>query len=218
MNSSAKLCTFICVLTQHLGSPINLMAADESTRTFTAQKCRFTLPGADWTWIDTPGPDLVFMARNTTGFVINLAAKSAPQPAQVDQQFVNGFEKKFYQTGGLKKRGGQFLTYRGLPTYQATGTVADGITSSTRVFFAHGLGYVLTVLGEKEPVEDDPIFEKLMEGFEFTAQPQPPAESDYGRALNVSEWMGRIAGACIVVAIPLLVFQWVSRRRKTGKP
>jgi hypothetical protein len=79
-----------------LGSSVKLMAAEESTRTFPAQKCRFTLPGPDWTWIDKQVPNLLVMAGNTKGFVINLSTVSTPTPAQVDEQFVKGFEKSFY--------------------------------------------------------------------------------------------------------------------------
>ncbi len=238
MSSSSRTCLLLGLLGL-LGSSVRLMAAEETTRTFPAQKCRFTLPGPDWTWIDKQVPNLLFMAGNTKGFVINPSTVSTPAPVQVDEQFAKGFEKSFYQPGQIEKRGGRFVTFRGLPSYQAEGILADGRTSATRVFTAHGLVYHLTLLGAKEPVEDDPAFEKLMQGFEFTAPPeqdakntgsggaqaparskgqtQPASDSDYGKALSISGWMGRIAGVCIIGAILLLLFRWVVRKRKAGK-
>jgi hypothetical protein len=205
------------------------MAGEETVRTFPAQKCRFTLPGMGWTWIDKQAPNTLFMAENTKGFIITLSTVNAPTPERVDEQFAKGFEKTFYQPGQLEKRSGRFVTFRGLPSYQAEGTLTDGRTTASRVFTAHNFVYTLSLIGTKEPVEDDPEFEKLMQGFEFTASPeqqvsaqsggqtQPAPDSDYARALNISERMGRLAGACILGALLLLLFRWMFRKRKTDK-
>ncbi len=233
-----RLCLLLGLLGL-LGSPTRLRAAEEPMRVFPAQKCRFTLPVPDWTWIDMQAPNILFVAGNTKGFVINLTTVSVPVTAQINEQFVKEFEKSFYSPGQIEKRAGRFVTFRGLPSYQAEGILADGRTTATRVFKAHGLSYNLSLIGAKEPVEDDPQFEKLMQGFEFTVPPeqeaknagpedaQAPARSegqrqstpdtDYGRALNISELMGRIVGVCIIGILLLLLFRWWNRKRKTGK-
>jgi hypothetical protein len=239
MTSSLRLWLLLGVLALQFGSPRSLVAGEEATRTFPAQNCRFTLPGPDWTWIDKQVPNVVFMARNSKGFVINLSTKSTPQPVQLDKQFVAGFEKTFYQPGQVEKRGGRFITFRGLPSYQAEGVLADGRTAASRVFAAHGLVYHLTLLGGKQPIEHDPAFEALMLGFDFTVPPEqaakragpaevqaaseapgqtPPAtDPDAGKTLNISAWAGRIAGLCIIGIIVVGLFRWVVRRRKTGQ-
>jgi hypothetical protein len=238
VRSSSRMCLLLSLFGL-LGSSVSLTAGEETTRTFPAQQCRLTLPGPDWTWIDKEAPDVLFMAGNTKGFVINLTTVRTPAPVRVDGQFVKGFEKTFYQPGRIEKRGGRFVTFRGLPSYQAEGMLADGRTSATRVFTAHGLVYHLTLLGAKEPVEQGPAFEKLMQGFEFTIPPEQDAkhtgpgeaqgtagsagqtqtasDSDYGEVLSISGWTGRIAGVCVIGAILLLLFRRAARKRKAGK-
>jgi hypothetical protein len=176
---------------------------------------------------------------HTKGFIINLSTVTTPKAVRIDERFAKGLEESFYESGKIEKRAGRFVELRGLPRYQAEGILADGRTSATRVFTAHGLVYHLTLLGAKEPIEDDPAFETLMRGFDFTTPPEPepkpaasgtaqvPAESpvqtpdapdsDYGKALNISAWMGRIAGVCIVGAILLLGFRWARRKRRSTK-
>jgi hypothetical protein len=174
---------------------------------------------------------MLFMAVNGKGFVINLSAVRTPEPVQVNEQFVPGFESTMYQPGQVKKRGGRFITFRGLQAYQAESALADGRTSVTWVFNAHGFLYILTLLGGQEPVEKNPAFNTIMQGFEFTAPPEPAAQggagpaggappaqgADYDRALNISAWMGRIAGACILAVLLLLAFRWAAGKRKTSQ-
>ena len=95
--------------------------------------------------------------------------------------------------------------------------MADGSTSVTRVFIAHGFGYNLSLLGGKAPVEDDSVLEKVMQGFEFTAPPetQPASSSEHGKALNISQRMGQIAGWCIMGAVLLFLVRRAGKR-KTG--
>jgi hypothetical protein len=239
MSTWSRSCLLVSFLALLFRSPLKLMAAEEAARTFPVQKCRFTLPGPDWTWIDKEVPNVLFMAGNTKGFVINLATVRTPDPVQINEPFAKEFEESLYQPGQIEKRGGRFVTFRGLPSYQAEGILADGRTSATRVFTANGFVYHLTLLGAKEPIEKDPAFETLMQGFEFTAplepdskrtgsevvqapagsagQTPPATDSDYGKALNVSAWMGRIAGVCILGAILLLAFRWAFRKPKITK-
>ena len=139
-----------------------------------------------------------------------------------------------------RRRGGRFDAFRGLPSYQAEGILADGRMSATRVFTAHGFWIPHdSPLGAKDPVEDDPKLEALMQGFEFTAPPeqgttntgsrgaqaptrsdaqqQTAPNSDHGQAQSISEWMGQIVAVCIMAAMLLLFFRWAFGKRKPSK-
>jgi hypothetical protein len=204
--------------------PTNLLAADEATRTFPAQKCRYTLPGPDWTWSDEKAPNRIFLARDTKGFVITLATLTQAAPVQVNEQFVQGFEKSFYKAASLKKRSGRFVTFLGVRGYQTESLLPDGRTSATRVFAAHGLMYNLVLIGAKEPIENDPSFEKIMHGFSFTVPPAPDArptdsgaDTDVDKGAMISELMGSIATVCSILAVLLVVFRWATGKGKKRK-
>jgi hypothetical protein len=225
MSSSARLWIRIGILVLKMLSAHRLLAGEEAVRSFPTQKCSFKLPGPDWAWIDKQLPNGLFMAANSKGFIITLSISVAPVPIRVNEKFAEDVEKTMYQPGQIEKRGGRFITFRGLPCYQAEGIVADGRTTATRLFSANGYVYHLSLLGSKEPVEKDPGFERFMEGFEFTAPPEQPAQgSPSGESrtqtdsvTNISEWMGRIAGYCILLAIVLGLTRWSIRKWKRGK-
>lgn len=180
---------------------------------------------------------MLIMAANTKGFVIYLVTAIAPERVPVNEQIAKGFEKGFYLPGQIEKRAGRFITFRGLPTYQTEGNLADGRTCAVRIFTAHGLVYHLSLIGAIEPIEDNPGFETFMQGFDFTTPPEPdlkrndsgatqappksagqspPAmDSDFEQTLRISFWMGRMVRVCIIGIIVLLLFRWAFRKRKT---
>ena len=80
MRLPSRLRLLLALLT--LG-PASINADEGATRTFPAQKCRFTLPESEWTWSDKEMPNLLFMASNKKGFVVNLATlKAAALPCE----------------------------------------------------------------------------------------------------------------------------------------
>jgi hypothetical protein len=204
---------------------MNVAAGEEATRTFPAQKCRFTLPGPDWTWSDENAPNRIFLAKDKKGFVITLAAVASPGRVQMNEQFARGFENDFYKAPSpFKKRSGRFVTYLGLPAYQTEAMFPDGRTTAVRVFAAHGLLYNLSLIGRKEPIEDDPAFETIMQGFSFTVPPapgttstSPGGDSDVDPIAKISRLMGSIVALCFIVAVLLLVFRSATGKSKTRK-
>ncbi len=249
MSASSRFYLVFGLFALQVGSPGRSLAADEATRTFPALKCRYTLPGPDWSWLEAGSPSIHFMARNKTGFVVNMTTYSAimldkvkVKFVTVDQQFGEVFEQShFAESPQLEKRGGRLLTFRSVPSYQVECKVPDGRTVVTRAFIAHGIIYEMNIVGGQEPVEKDPAFETIVHGFDFTAPPEPappragpnagevpgaggtaPARSDspgtnpdYEEALNISAWMGRIAGGCLLAALLVAIITWSIRR---GKP
>ena len=156
---------------------------------------------------------------------------------RINEEFVKGFENTFYQKGQIDKRGGRFITFKGLPCYQAEGILPDGRTTATWIFAAHGSIFQLSLIGGKKQIELDPQFESFMEGFEFTTPPeqrpndippgkdQPPAattdprppKTAYDAALSISKWMGLIAVVCIFSAILLALILWLIRKPKAKR-
>jgi hypothetical protein len=243
MNTCSRLCLLVGLAGLLAGSPPRLRASDTTTRTFDAQKCRYTLPGPDWSWSDEKkAQNMPFMARSTKGHVINLSVVNASYSEALNEQYGKEVEKSLYKTGQFEKRGdGKIVPFRGLQAYQAEMRLGDGRTCVLRVFTSRGFHYQITQIGTKEPVEIDPTFEKIMDGFDFTVsaeatakQPAPngaqvsggPAGASHNSA--VSEQSGsttvlviRIAAVvvvvCIVLAVVLFVIQFVMRKLKAAK-
>jgi hypothetical protein len=228
------------LLIASMGLPLvsvqTIFAGDGAIRSFHAQKCQYKLPGPDWAWIDKQAPNVLFMAGDAKGFVVVLSFVASPDPTIIDQQFADGFEKTTFIPGRIGKRGARFITFKGLPCYQTEAIlIAEEKTTASRTFTAHGFVYTLSLVGAKEPVEKDPGFKTVMDGFDFTVPPEQPPKVvsgpdqtpaiptaqtspvlEYSKALTVSEWMGRIAGVCIVVAIVGGLIRWVTRKRKSS--
>ena len=86
MSISSRACLLLSLLSL-LASSSKLMAAEEPTRTFPAQKCRYTLPGQEWMWINKQLPNALFIAGNNDGFVITLSIVSGIGNEQVNERF-----------------------------------------------------------------------------------------------------------------------------------
>src|SRR5207248_3010527 len=113
------------------------------------------------------------------------------------------------------KRGGHFLTFNGMRCYQVESFLNDGRTSVNRAFLADDLGFNLLVIGGKEPVEQDPEFEKLMSGFAFLKPPNRVAGSNvapYGA--NVSDVMGQLVGGLLFVVFIIVAGNALTRKKK----
>jgi hypothetical protein len=201
----------------------NAIAA-ETTRTFLGHHCRFTLPSDDWSWTDKAIPNVLFVAGNSKGWVVNLSTVPVTGGVKIDPEFVKGFDESFYVTGQIEKRAGAFATFRGLRSYQTMGKLPDGKTSATSVFTAHGLVYTLSVVGGVEPIENDPSYESILLAFEFTSPPDPssgnpgtvlPQSADRGNreTAPLTEWVGRIVDACVVGVVVIIGFLLALRRR-----
>ncbi len=235
MNGWSRWCLVAVLFTMQFGMTLRCMAAEEPTRTFPAQKCRYTLPGPDWSWADKQMPNMLFMAGNSSGFVVNLTYVSLPKPEPLNEQFVKGFESTFYKAAQVTKRAGRFVTFRGRPAYQADGLAANGRTTSTLVINANGTTYMLTVIGAEQPIETDPTFESIRQGFDFTIPseqvatqtapgiaapltPVPAAPAPAERnAYQMGRLMGGIAAICLLVAGVAVVVRALVRKPKPVK-
>jgi hypothetical protein len=158
--------------------------AAAQTRYFSAQKCQFTLPAGRWSWTDQPLPDTFFAAESAAGLVVRASCAPAAAWRQMNESAAKDFESSLVQGSGgqLKKRGAVYVQFHGLSCYQVAGVYADGRTTASRCFLAHGLAYHILVVGGKEPVEQDPDFDKIMDGFAFTEPPLAPADAKQGHS------------------------------------
>jgi hypothetical protein len=228
MNASSPSLTFLFAVSSVLMSGQTACALDEVTRVFPEFKCQYTLPGKGWNWVEADSPGSLLFAEGPKGFVVSLAVARVAglRAGQLD---VKAYEEELYATEQLRKRGGQFLTFKGLPCYQAEGLSADGRTTATRAFVAHGLVYNLGVVGGKHAVERDPEFKKILGGFAFTEAPpqgappetgpaDPPA-NEPSPAHAIATWMGQLAFVCLLAAFALIVVRWATRKaRRSPRP
>src|SRR5262245_48021724 len=119
------------------------LRADERTRTFPAQKCRYTLPDDDWSWLEDKSPNL-FMAINSKGQVVYLGSFQVSPGTELSQKYIDGWEKGLLRNPDNKKRGGRFTNFLGIPCYQSEVVkVSVDKTQVGRVFLAHGFLYNL---------------------------------------------------------------------------
>jgi hypothetical protein len=147
--------------------------AGDDVLTFPVSKCRYTLPGKDWTWIDhTSLQKVICAARNGDGVIFMLAVFPAPAGQMIDEDFAAGFDRKTHPS--IEKRGARITTFKGLSCYEWEWLINGTRTSATRSVIANGYAYQLQLLGTADPVEKRPDFEAIMNGFEFTSPPVPP--------------------------------------------
>jgi hypothetical protein len=196
-------------------------------RTFPAEVCQFRLLDLTWTWVEQQTPELLCMAKDRRGYVVNLGVKKLPQPTQLNKEFVESFEKGFYSSAGprVKKHGGRYLTFKGLPAYQTETISTDGKNGVARVVLAHDRMYVLTVVGAKIAFDREPDFEKIMQGFEFT---EPPAAREMPQTVvpldfNERFFYGfftprstRISGTTVVLLVIVGLLTWYFRKSAYG--
>ena len=145
----------------------------ESSRTFSSFRCSYTLPGANWEWVDeTRIPNGLFVARDDSGIVLMLLAGAAPPGAAVTNEFMVGVERGILKGGVATIRAKRTIQFKSLACQQLE---LDFSTlkkrAVARVFVANGFVYQLQLLGAEIPNESSPELSKIMNGFEFLTKP-----------------------------------------------
>ncbi len=206
-----RIFMLLAVVTAILSMPIEKQASaasapESQTRQFPAQKCQYTLPGKDWSWVDQNIPNVLFSARNSAGFVVGLGVMQVPQHLQLDHHATDEIEKRFYASFPEKKRGGHFVIFKFLSFYQYESMMEDGETAVRRLVLANGYAYMLFVVGGKQPVELDPKFEDIMNGFSFTEPPVLPAGKSFFSTIE----------SAVPIAICCIGIIWRIRRARAA--
>jgi hypothetical protein len=204
MGMSRGSCLILAMVVVPLEIRGGAQAADEKSKEFPQHNCKYTPPGSDWVWADTNAPNMIFLAENSKGHRATLTVSPVGKET-INERAAKAFESTYYEKPIVQKRGGRLTTFQGVPAYQTEGNVAEK-SFATRYFIANGNGYLLTVIGGTDPIENDNSFESIMNGFAFltpvSANPpnvDPVADDPHG--LNVSRLMGKVAGICLVVAL-----------------
>jgi len=143
----------------------------DTTRAFPTQYCQYTLIGDEWNWREQSEPLILFSAENKKGTVVVLATGPVPPNAQLTTEFAQKFESTAFGNQKLTRRGGYFVVFQGQVCYQSETWHASGNSMVCRVFFTHDVCYALAVIGGKDPVEKDPDFDAIMNGFAFAEKP-----------------------------------------------
>jgi len=159
--TAVVLALAICSLLSH--------AWAESERVFSAQGCRYTLPGPSWEWVDEAEvPHGVFMARDDTGLVMTLIVQPALEGATIGSEFIAGLERGARKNDLIVKRGSRKIRFKGVPCYQMELLMkSERKTAVNRIFIDRGTIYGLQLIGTEDHVEDHPAFEAAMNGFDF---------------------------------------------------
>jgi hypothetical protein len=193
---------------------------DTDTREFSKYKCRYTLPGPNWEWLEIKEPSVVFAARDDTGFVLILNAGTIAPNITMTKEFLAGVDKGVTKSNLVKKRSDSRFTFKGVPCYQLEMLLAnEGKTAASRVFLANGFSYSLQLIGKDAPVERSPIFPIAMNKFEFTQKPtlhvaptsDSPQKSD-------AEAMGEKAGQALFYIFLLGLIVYLTQKDKAKKP
>ena len=70
-----------------------VLRAGDNVKTFPSQKCRYTLPGNDWSWLDPKiVPNTICVARNSDGLVLMLSVIPVPADTTADAKFAAGLD------------------------------------------------------------------------------------------------------------------------------
>jgi hypothetical protein len=210
MRTRTILWAVITLLTSH-----GAVLAQQNSKEFPQYKCRYTLPGPDWSWAEpTAEMQAIFMARNGDGLVLTMSVMTASPGEVIDARFVSEYDHGPIRPDvEFRKRGGKLMTFRGLSSYQHEG-ILNGRTTVFRVVIANGFLYQLQLLGKADPVERRPDFERILNGFEFTSPPVPHSPVDphqKGKAVAFS--LGKISTYGLLGALFLgIVIQCIRRK------
>jgi hypothetical protein len=213
MKSRTIIFAVLVFLASHPAAP-----AADTVKTFPAYQCRYTLPGDGWTWVALEsGSVLTCKARNRDGLLLSLAVSPAIAEAVIDARYAEKYDEHMAADGRRKKRGGRLTTFKGLPCYQSEWLTNGGNTAAHRVVMADGWRYQLMLVGKGDPVEKQPDFEAIMNGFEFTFPPVPPAltatTDSADDEKNPAYLAGKVLGYCAIGMFLVGLTRW-GRRRK----
>lgn len=188
-----------------------LMTADlnagEVTRHFPTARCKYTLPNDDWSWQEPNHKKQLFSARGLGGSVIFLCSSETLPTTQLDQTFVDEFEREYFGPGKAEKKGGRFTSFQGLPCYEMDGLTPEGLAEHSLLFIANSRAYNLVLLSMASSTDQVKQFEVALGGFEFDQPPTAPtpnAHTRYGSA--------ELAADVVVVGLPIAVVLLLVRR------
>jgi hypothetical protein len=194
-----------------------IAAAQERTKTFDAQNCKYTLPADNWVWLDaTAVPGAICAARGSDGVTFVLGARKVRPNVAMTDKFVTGFDQGAAEEGG-KKRGGRMTTFKGQACYETEGLINGNMTTAQRVVIANGLAYMVQVVAGADPVEKRSDYEAIMNGFEFITPPVAASNHDSGGPTDpfdkAAYRLGQAVGFCLMLAAGLAVFGFFRKRK-----
>jgi hypothetical protein len=212
------LATMVLLLLPAAEGPLQ---AEERTKAFPSFHCKYTLPGADWSWGVPSSQPALLVATNPEGLRLVLVAERLKKADKIDEEYAEDYEKGVYGSGGIKKRGGKLMTFKGLACYQTEAILPNEKTIVGRVFIAHGNVYDMYLTGLAEPVEQRADLDTIMNGFEFTKPPPTnPATRPDEEAETTREFFrqhGRITTFVLVGVGIFFLIRWLTRKKPTPK-
>ncbi|MDX9982250.1 MAG: hypothetical protein RBU25_19675 [Lentisphaeria bacterium] len=183
-------------------------------REFAEYKCAITPPGPSFEWLDhsTIPHGAAFLANGDKAKLVFLTFDN-PQGEQIDERFVQGFEKGMAEGGDIVKDSGRQMTFCGVPCYEMRARVVrESMPVIIRVFAANGVIYQLQLLGTAVGGLEQSHLDRMFSAFEFVGTPELPTPK--GGNNSASYKMGRLAGTCLLVALVLALLGKVFKKKQ----
>jgi hypothetical protein len=207
----------VVVLVTILAGP-GAALAREAVKSFPSYQCRYTLPGKDWNWDDLAKiPKTICVAHSEDGLVFLVGVTPVSPGTVIDAKFASEFDPSKFRGGSIAKRASRLTTFKGLPCCQAEMLVNGTRSAAIRMVIANGFAYQIQLIGDADPVEKRADFEAIMNGFEFTSPPAPPAAKAATDSAddekNPAYVAGQVLGYCVIGVVLVGLATW-GRRRK----
>lgn len=182
-------------------------------RVFPDKNCAIT-PPVGWEEVEDLPAQAGFLALyanpKKTSILILLLDEKNTFNGELDERFVEGFEKGVESSGGGKKISGKFIEVEGIKSYERSGTLmVDGAEASTlmRAVPADGRFYHVQAMRYDGKAEDDPEIRQGLESFRFLKTPAPPRLNSgaYGKGYQIGYFIGKLLVPAILILVVVLV-------------
>jgi hypothetical protein len=192
----------------------------ERTKEFKRYKCKLTLPGPGYQWLDhTKAADVAAAIGDPSGRVMLIMSVTAdPEETPMGETFTREYDRGFMATG-MTKISGQVGRFKEVPCYQIHARDEADAVVTARSFPANGYIYSLAIMGSDLPVNQRSRLEPLFSAFEFIGEPTVPSgqpkitEEEVDRSMNKYKLIGGIF-ATLLAIIVLTIRDNIRRKRR----
>lgn len=159
---------FLIVFCISIATCIFASGTDVSQRTkeFPKYKCKLTLPGPDYKWINhTMIPNsIAAFSDSSSSIVVSLLVMKNIEDSSIDTSFATYFDGGFFEVAGdAEKISSELGEFKSVPCYSLFARhLKEGFFSVNKVFAANGSVYTLQIVSESTLKDNkaklDPLF------------------------------------------------------------
>jgi hypothetical protein len=169
--------------------------------------------------VHTTGLIVAYRDSAQNRIVMLLANENPAMIAEIDDHWVDGFERGMERSGGSKRASGHFITVQGCKSYERTGTrPVNGRSLSTvaRAIPVRGRVYLVEAMrSDGKEAADDAEIHQFLESFRFL---QPPPALLFGgksAAYRTGYLIGQLMVAGLVIGGIALAIVFIRRPRQS---